>query len=238
LERCGDAQSTASLLEFQLAHAQARDAVHGVADFGGIAAAMPAARVLRVHSAAADRSVYLRRPDLGRRLDEKSRDLLKGEAVSRAYDVAFVIADGLSSAAVNDHAVAMMTACLALLTGWKIAPVVLAEQARVALGDEVCSLLNAELCVVLIGERPGLTVANSLGLYLTWQPSPGVKDSDRNCISNVHGDGLSYQQAATKLVWLMSEARQRRLSGVALKENAAGNEVLIETASASPMLGS
>jgi ethanolamine ammonia-lyase small subunit len=238
LERCGDALSTASLLEFQLAHAHARDAVHGVADFDRIAAAMSATRVLRVHSAAPDRSVYLRRPDLGRKLDDQSRDFLKGEAVRQAYDVAFVIADGLSSAAVNDHAVAMMMACLDLLPGWKIAPVVLAEQARVALGDEICRFLNAQLCVVLIGERPGLTVANSLGLYLTWHPGPDTKDSDRNCISNVHGDGLSYQQAATKLVWLMGEARQRRLSGVALKENAAGNEVLIETAPASPVLGS
>ncbi len=227
LERCGDSLSTAALLEFQLAHASARDAVHGVAEFDRIAAAIPG-RSIRVRSAASDRAVYLRRPDLGRQLNEQSRRLLEGEAVQEAYDVAFVIADGLSSAAVNDHATAMMAACLTLLPGWRVAPIVLAEQARVALGDEVCRLLNAELCVVLIGERPGLTVANSLGLYLTWQPGIGVKDSDRNCISNIHEHGLSYEHAARTLTWLMGEARQRRLTGIALKEDAAGDQVTIE----------
>jgi ethanolamine ammonia-lyase small subunit len=145
--------------------------------------------------------------------------------VQEPLDIAFIIADGLSSAAVNDHAALTLRACLERLPEWKIAPIVVAAQARVALGDEICVLLNAKLCVVLIGERPGLSVANSLGIYLTWQPRIGHRDADRNCISNIHADGLSYEHAAQKLCWLLSEARRRRLSGIALKEDAARSAV-------------
>jgi ethanolamine ammonia-lyase small subunit len=229
LERRGDGLPTQALLDFQLAHAHARDAVHGVVDFDALAAQIePAARVLKVHSAARDRTTYLRRPDLGRRLDADSRTLLQAERASEPYDAAFIVSDGLSSAAVNDHAAHTLRACLALLTEWTLAPVVLAEQARVALGDEVCVLLNARMSIVLIGERPGLSIANSLGLYLTWSPHIGHKDADRNCISNIHADGLSYPQAARKLVWLMSEARRLGLTGIGLKENAAGSDGALE----------
>jgi len=220
MERCGDGIPTGELLRYQLDHAQARDTVKREVDFGAIEAQLGDRRILRVHSAAADRSLYVRRPDLGRRLDPASRALLAREHREEPWDIVFIIADGLSSAAVNDHAAATFRACVERLPEWKLAPVVLAAQARVALGDEITTLLNADLCVLLIGERPGLSVANSLGIYLTWQPRIGHRDADRNCISNIHADGLNYKHAADKVFWLLSEAKRRRLSGIALKENA------------------
>lgn len=220
LGRAGDALPTKPLLDFQLAHAKARDAVHGAVDFGALAAGLEREAV-HVHSAATDRTVYLRRPDLGRRLDEPSRAaLVKGD-----WDAVFVVADGLSAAAVTDHAAAMVRATLERLPGWRIAPVVLARQARVALGDEVGEALGAAMVALLIGERPGLSVANSLGAYLTWAPRMGRKDSERNCISNIHADGLSIAAAADRLAGLMAEARRLKLTGINLKEDA----VLIET---------
>jgi ethanolamine ammonia-lyase small subunit len=209
------------LLDFQLAHANARDAVHGVVDFDRLAARLASKRpVLRVHSDAPDRTAYLRRPDLGRRLDHESRARLGQARRDDPYDVVFVICDGLSSAAVNDHAISILDACLNLIPSWTVAPIVLAEQARVALGDDVCVALNARLCAVLIGERPGLSVANSLGIYLTWSPRIGHRDADRNCISNIHAAGLSYALAAEKLTWLMAQAQRLGLTGVGLKEDA------------------
>jgi len=222
LERCGDSLSTEALLKLQLDHAHARDAIYQSVDFAALAARLGTdSRILQVRSAAADRVTYVRRPDLGRQLDDRSRSLLEGERAQGPWDVAFVIADGLSSAAVNDHAAAVLVACTQRLAGWKRAPIVLAAAARVALGDEISVLLNVDLCVVLIGERPGLSVANSLGIYLTWRPRIGHRDADRNCVSNIHGDGLSYEQAADKVSWLLSEARRRRLTGTALKEDTA-----------------
>lgn len=216
LGRAGDGLPTVALLEFQLAHARARDAVHGAVDFDRLAGEIAPHPVLQVHSAAGDRTTYLRRPDLGRRLDEAGRIALpKGD-----WDIAFVIADGLSAAAVEAHAVPLLRACLERLAGLKVAPVVLASQARVALGDEVGALLGARLVAVLIGERPGLTAADSLGVYLTWDPKPGRMDSERNCISNIHGDGLPVAVAAGKLCWLATEAARLKLTGVGLKEDA------------------
>jgi ethanolamine ammonia-lyase small subunit len=214
---------TAALLQFQLDHAHARDAVNALVDFSVVAGQIsPGQRVIRVHSAAADRTTYLLRPDLGRRLAEKSRRLLATEYCGEPWDVVFVIADGLSAAAVADHAATTLHAILRRLSGWSVAPIVLAAQARVALGDEISMLLNAQLCAVLIGERPGLSLANSLGIYLTWEPRIGHRDAGRNCISNIHVDGLSYEMAADKLCWLLSEAKRRRLTGTALKEDASG----------------
>jgi ethanolamine ammonia-lyase small subunit len=222
LNRCGDAIPTDVLLQFQLDHAHARDAVNRVVDFDALTAQIGNAHeILRVHSAAVDRATYVRRPDLGRRLDDPSRSLVSAKHTSKPWDVSFVVADGLSSAAVNDHAAATLSACLERLPGWRLAPIVLATQARVALGDEVSVLLNSSLCVVLVGERPGLSVANSLGVYLTWQPHIGHRDADRNCVSNIHADGLTYGQAADKVCWLLTEAQRRRLSGTALKEDVA-----------------
>lgn len=217
LGRSGDGLPTPALLDFQLAHAKARDAVHGSVDFAALAARFPGREVVTVHSAAADRATYLRRPDLGRRLDETSHPLLQaGE-----YDAAFVIADGLSAAAVTDHAADLLHACLDLLPGWNIAPVVLARQGRVALGDDIGERLGAHMVAVLIGERPGLSVANSLGAYLTWEPRVGRRDSERNCISNIHADGLDIAGAARRLTALMAEARRLKLTGINLKEDAA-----------------
>jgi ethanolamine ammonia-lyase small subunit len=212
LGRSGDGLPTGALLDFQLAHARARDAVHGQVDFTALADRIGVPSI-RVDSAAAQRESYLRRPDLGRRLDPASRDRLK----PGPYDAIFIIADGLSTA-IERHAAPLLTLCLPALPEWRLGPVVLAGQARVALGDEIGQLTQAALTVMLIGERPGLSVADSLGVYLTWDPRIGRTDSERNCISNIHADGLSYASAAARLLWLMRTARARRLTGVGLKE--------------------
>ena len=212
---------TAALLDLQQGQAYARDAVHRAVDYQSLSAAIPKEYpFLGVHSAAADRPQYIRRPDLGRRLTPDSRALLSTRRAQEPYDLAFVIADGLSSAAVMDHAVGTLQACLLRLPGWRIAPVVLAEQARVALGDEIAEVLNCRMSVVLIGERPGISVANSLGAYLTWGPRVGRTDAERNCVSNIHGNGLGWNAAAHNICWLLSQMRARGLSGTALKNEA------------------
>jgi ethanolamine ammonia-lyase small subunit len=218
LGRAGDALPTAHLLDFQYAHARARDAVAAQADFAALAAQLDPIPTLSVHSAASDRSIYLRRPDLGRVLARDSAALLS----NGPYDAVFVIADGLSASAVQTHAAAVLKAAVARLPGWALGPAVLASQARVALGDDIGARMGATMIVVLIGERPGLTVPNSLGVYLTYAPQIGRRDAERNCISNIHADGLTYDAAAEKLAWLMSRARMVRLTGVALKEDAPG----------------
>ncbi len=216
LGRAGDAVPTAPLLAFSLAHARARDAVHGAPDFEALAAQLRPVETLLVHSQSPDRLTYLRRPDLGRRLREADRNLLaQGE-----WDAVFVVADGLSATAIDAHAVPMIAAARARLLGWRLAPVVLACQARVALGDEIGAALGARLVVVLVGERPGLTVQDSLGVYLTFAPRVGCNDAQRNCISNIHPDGLGYDLAADKLAWLMRQALRLSLTGVGLKEDA------------------
>ena len=185
---------------------------------------------LSLHSAAGDRATYLQRPDLGRRLDEPSRErLLQWRAPRSAagdetgFDLAFVVADGLSAQAVPAQAVPLLAATLALLAAdraqtWQIAPVAVVGQARVAVGDEVGLALKARCVVVLIGERPGLSSPDSLGLYLTWQPRPGLVDANRNCISNVRPAGLAVDAAAVKLVQMLAAARTRQVTGVTLKD--------------------
>ncbi|WP_084197429.1 ethanolamine ammonia-lyase subunit EutC [Solimonas soli] len=210
-----------ALLDFQMAHSRARDAVHGRVDFDAIAAPLAGAFAqtpLRVRSRADDRAIYLRRPDLGRRVHADDLPPLQGAHAD--YDLVFVVADGLSAAAVNAHAVPLLRTLAPRLAGWTLAPIVLASQARVALGDEVAVTLGARLVAVLIGERPGLSVADSLGIYLTYAPRIGCADSARNCISNIHADGLGYARAADTLMWLLDEARRRRLTGVDLKLDA------------------
>jgi ethanolamine ammonia-lyase small subunit len=242
LGRAGVSQPTAQQLAFQLAHAQARDAVHLALDAQSLHAALEALGhgCLRLHSAAPDRDAYLHRPDLGRRLDAASRDSLLAERAARAkagaetqkpcgelptesqrpYDVAFVVADGLSALAIASHALPFLQGVLPRLSaeGWRVAPLALVEQGRVAVADEVGELLGAKLVVILIGERPGLSSPDSMGLYLTWMPRVGLSDASRNCISNVRPAGLPLTEAADKLLWLMAEARRRGLSGVALKD--------------------
>jgi ethanolamine ammonia-lyase small subunit len=219
LGRAGDGLPTAELLKFQLAHARARDAVHGTVDFAALAADLAPLPTLKVKSQASDRAIYLRRPDLGRRLHPESAAML-AEVPPQPWDLVFVVADGLSAGAVQTHAAPMIRACLERLPGWRVAPIVLAEQARVALGDEVGDLLGAQLCLLLVGERPGLSVPDSLGIYMTYRPTLGRRDSERNCLSNIHADGMSYAVAADKATWLAREAVRLRLTGVDLKENA------------------
>lgn len=241
LGRAGVSLPTAPQLAFQLAHAQARDAVHLALDVPALQAALCALghETLVLHSAAMDRDAYLKRPDLGRRLDAPSRQALlalrdgeaEGAAVpsstaqKRRHDLAFVVADGLSALAVGTHAVPLIQMALDLLSSgeasagaWSIAPLAIVEQGRVAVADEIGELLDARLVVMLIGERPGLSSPDSMGLYLTWMPRVGRTDAERNCISNVRPAGLGYEAAARKLVQLLREARRLALSGVALKD--------------------
>jgi ethanolamine ammonia-lyase small subunit len=214
LGRSGDALPTAELLKFQAAASQARDAVHAAMDVDALREALAPRASIVVGSRAIDRPQYLLRPDWGRELGSGEAEL---DAAHGPYDLAFVVADGLSARAAMHHSIAMLDACTARLQGWSIAPIVLATQARVGLGDAIAQRLGARMVAVLIGERPGLSVADSLGVYLTWAPQPGQADALRNCISNIHADGLSYERAAALLAWLAHEARQRELTGTALK---------------------
>lgn len=220
LGRSGDSAPTQALLDFGLAHAQARDAVHLPLDRESLLCALRAAgfEALAVHSAAVDRTHYLRRPDLGRQLDPASRELLRRHGRGD-HELLFVIGDGLSSRAAASHALPLIEATRARLPGWTIGPVVVAEQARVALGDEIGEALGTRLVVMLIGERPGLSSPDSLGIYLTFAPRVGRSDAERNCISNVRPEGLSYELAAFKLGFLLHAARRLQLSGVGLKDD-------------------
>jgi ethanolamine ammonia-lyase small subunit len=220
LSRTGVSQQTQDLLDFQRAHAQARDAVHARLEAAALSAAIEeimGTRVLRVHSKAPDRTTYLQRPDLGRELDEASQALL-GQPQNGEWEFAIVVADGLSALAVERHVPPLLRELLPRLEGWRMAPVCVAEQARVAIGDAIGQALGAQICVMLIGERPGLSSPDSLGAYITWEPRPGRTDAERNCISNIRTEGLSYAQAAAQLLFYLTEARRRKLTGIALKE--------------------
>ena len=214
--RTGHSLTARELLDFQFAHAKARDAVHLRLDVNSLMVELKQRNVpsVPVSSAAPDRATYLHRPDLGRRLSEESRDRLA--ALKSDYDAAFVVADGLSALAIHRHAVPMLEAILPRLD-WRIAPVAIVEQGRVAIGDEIGEVLGAKLAVVLIGERPGLGSPDSLGVYLTWHPRLGRTDAERNCISNIRTEGLSYTLAAHQLLFLMNESRRLKLSGVNLR---------------------
>jgi ethanolamine ammonia-lyase small subunit len=198
----------------------ARDAVHVSLDAQAITTQLEAAglQFIQVHSTAVDRATYLRRPDLGRQLGAESRDVLGAFESEINAEIIFIIADGLSAIAPQRYAVPVIIAALDLLQGWQIGPVILAEQARVALGDEVGAILRAEITVMLIGERPGLSAPDSLGIYLTYEPAIGRTDAERNCISNIRLEGMSPDQAAKTLAYLLVNARSMKLSGVALKD--------------------
>jgi ethanolamine ammonia-lyase small subunit len=222
LGRTGVSLPTRALLDFQIAHSQARDAVHARLDSAALKAEIESSirpGVLRLHSAAADRATYLQRPDLGRSLNDPSRALLAEQPTDKV-DLAVVIADGLSALAVERHVPPLLHALLPQLSNWWLAPTTIVEQGRVAIADEIASVLHAQISVILIGERPGLSSPDSLGAYITFDPRPGRTDAERNCISNIRAEGLSYTQAATQLVFYLSEARRRRLTGVALKDEA------------------
>lgn len=218
LGRVGHALPLGEVLDFQLAHARARDAVHAALDTAALEAELAPLPVLHVESDAPERTAYLRRPDLGRRLSSRSATLLAD--AGGGCDVVFVIGDGLSASAVQAGAARLVRACVAELAGLVIGPAVIARQARVALGDPVGEALGARVCVTIIGERPGLSVQDSLGIYMTFAPRPGRSDAERNCISNIHGaGGLSPAEAARTLGWLLREALRRQLSGVELKDD-------------------
>jgi ethanolamine ammonia-lyase small subunit len=226
LGRTGTSLPTSAQLDFQFAHAQARDAVHLPFDHAGLSAQLNerGRESLLLHSAAVDRNSYLQRPDLGRKLSEESAQALCEYAAAHpgGVDLAIVVADGLSALAVHRHTLPFLTRLEEQMSadGWSMAPVVLVEQGRVAVGDEIGQLLGAKMLVMLIGERPGLSSPDSLGLYFTYNPKIGLTDAYRNCISNVRLEGLSYGMAAHRLLYLMREACRRQLSGVNLKDEA------------------
>ncbi len=235
LGRTGTSLPTSAQLDFQFAHAQARDAVHLAFDHQGISAQLRERQrdSLLLHSAAADRDSYLQRPDLGRRLHPDSAQRLREHAQANpgGVDLAIVVADGLSALAVHRHTLPFLTRFeeQSAADGWSTSPVVLVEQGRVAVADEVGELLGAKMTVILIGERPGLSSPDSLGLYFTYNPKVGLTDAYRNCISNVRLEGLSYGMAAHRLLYLMREACRRQLSGVNLKDEAQVHTLESET---------
>ncbi|APW36804.1 ethanolamine ammonia-lyase [Rhodoferax koreense] len=226
LGRTGVSLPTSAQLEFQLAHARARDAVHLpldtaqlAQDLKGLEPDQPEPIVLA--SAAGDRLTYLQRPDLGRRLDERSRETLAALQPNAAgYDLALVVVDGLSALAIAQNAAPFLRALTQRLAveDWSLAPITVVTQGRVAVGDEVGERLGARAVAVLIGERPGLSSPDSMGLYLSWAPRVGLTDAQRNCISNVRPEGLAVTEAGYKLHWLLRESRRRQLTGVDLKD--------------------
>ncbi len=226
LGRTGTSLPTSAQLDFQFAHAQARDAVHLPFDHAGLSAQLTerGRESLLLHSAAVDRNSYLQRPDLGRKLSDESAQALREYAAAHpgGVDLAIVVADGLSALAVHRHTLPFLNRLEEQMSddGWSVAPIILVEQGRVAVGDEIGQLLGAKMLVMLIGERPGLSSPDSLGLYFTYNPKVGLTDAYRNCISNVRLEGLSYGMAAHRLLYLMREACRRQLSGVNLKDEA------------------
>ncbi|MEC9345236.1 MAG: ethanolamine ammonia-lyase subunit EutC [Pseudomonadota bacterium] len=224
LGRAGSALPTAVHLAFQLDHARARDAVHTPLDRPALAATLAAMGLssLCIDSAAGDRATFLQRPDLGRVPAQDAEDRVR--ALGRS-DIALVIADGLSARAVQRHAVPLLASALPDLAdhGLTVSPAILVAQGRVAIGDPLGHWLGARLAIVLIGERPGLSSPDSLGVYLTHAPSPGRTDAERNCISNIRPEGLGHAAAARTLVWLVRESLRLKLSGVGLKDNSGIN---------------
>lgn len=226
LGRTGTSMPTSAQLDFQYAHAQARDAVHLPFDHTGLSSQLAerGRESLLLHSAATDRNSYLQRPDLGRKLSDESAQKLRDytQANPGGVDLAIVVADGLSALAVHRHTLPFLARMeeQTAIEGWSLSPVILVEQGRVAVADEIGELLGAKMVVILIGERPGLSSPDSLGLYFTYNPKVGLTDAYRNCISNVRLEGLSYGMAAHRLLYLMREACRRQLSGVSLKDEA------------------
>jgi ethanolamine ammonia-lyase small subunit len=206
LGRAGHGLPTQELLDFQLAHAKARDAVWKELEPEVLKKFQP----IYLRSAARDRATYLRRPDLGRRLEAEA-SLESGD-----FDAAIVVADGLSATAVHRHADTVLSALLPLIDDWRLAPLCVVEQGRVAIGDEIGERLGAKMVVILIGERPGLSSPDSLGAYLTWSPRVGRTDAERNCVSNIRTEGLHPELAARRIAAIMRAALQRGLTGVGL----------------------
>lgn len=248
LGRAGVSQPTHQQLAFQLAHARARDAVHLALDVPqllqdfeneGIARADDC---LVLDSAAPDRMHYLQHPDSGRQLDGASGERLRAvprPSQKRVHDLAIVVADGLSALAVARHAAPLLVAVRRQIAAenWSLAPIAIVRQGRVAVGDEVGELLGARVSVLLIGERPGLSSPDSLGIYLTWMPAPGLTDANRNCISNVRTEGLSYEDAAFKVHHLVKQMHKLQMSGVMLKDETTTGDGLPKVSASNFLLG-
>jgi ethanolamine ammonia-lyase small subunit len=216
LGRTGVSLATRDLLDFQACHARARDAVHARIDSAALAAtisALTGSETLRLYSAASDRATYLKRPDLGRILDKSCQDLVSSRG-SLPCDVALIVADGLSALAVERQAGPLLAELLPHLDGWRLAPVCIVEQGRVAVSDPIGAALGAQITAILLGERPGLNSPDSLGVYITYGPRAGRTDAERDCISNVRPEGLDYAQAAAELACILNSARRLRLTGV------------------------
>ncbi len=231
LGRSGSGLPTSALLSFTLDHARARDAVHAPFDAAAIASAIAAlgCDIIQIASEAKTRADYLRRPDFGRKLSEASQAQLAASSFA-GCEVAIMVADGLSAAAVDAHATSLMRNLLPRLANMRVGlgPVLVATNARVALGDEAGQLCRAQMMIVLIGERPGLSAPDSLGAYITFEPKSGRSDAERNCVSNIHRAGLSYDEAAFKIAWLVKEGLARKLSGVALKDESGDSANLLK----------
>jgi ethanolamine ammonia-lyase small subunit len=225
LGRAGASLPTDALLQFTLDHARARDAVHAGFDVYALVAGLNSLglRTTEVCSRARSRRDYLARPDLGRMLDPESKHLLASQ-IARSCQLAIVVGDGLSPSAVNAHAIELVRRLIPRLAvdGLEIGHAVVASGARVALGDEIGAMLGARMVVVLIGERPGLSAPDSLGAYLKFSTQVGRTDAERNCISNIHRAGLGYDEAASRIAWLIREGLARKLTGVALKDASGG----------------
>jgi len=240
LGRAGNSIPTHEQLSFQLDHARAIDAVHKSLDVEKLLSQISQSTVLTnaiatspsvVSSKAMSRMLYLQRPDLGRQLSEASWQQLidKREENNKEVDLAIVIADGLSSTAVQKHAMPVVERLLEKLVAdtkhaWSIAPLTLVTQGRVALGDDVGECLKAKITIILIGERPGLTSPDSMGIYMTWEAKRGAKDSTRNCISNIRPEGLGYDEASDKAFYLLSESIKLQISGIKLKDRSGNHD--------------
>jgi len=237
LGRVGASLPTAAVLAFSLAHARARDAVLSELDADAVERSLGVLGlgIVRATSRCRDKGEYLRRPDLGRRLSDSSRRELEALAPERGCELAIVVADGLSSAAIECQILPFLSLFLPLVSDLSIAPLCLATYGRVALSDEVGALLGAKAAVILIGERPGLSSPDSLGAYLTYAPSIGTTDERRNCISNIRPSGLAFDRAASKLDYLLRESLRRRISGVDLKDEQ-GSLADMEARAAAPVL--
>jgi len=223
LERAGSAIAIRDQLRFQLDHARTRDAVHNAVDLVSLLASLrdrnlEALTLDTAVSPAGPRSQYLRRPDLGRKLSPASAAQLRQHPGTSAPDAVIIIADGLSALAIDRHALLLLDALIPHLAGWQLAPVCVVRNARVAIGDEIGHILHAQLSILLIGERPGLSAPDSLGVYLTWQPRPGRTDAERNCISNIRLEGLGYDEAAARIALYLNAARKQQGTGFALKQ--------------------
>jgi len=222
LGRTGHSIPLNESLNFKMAHAHARDAVYATLDKQTITDRLQATGldVIAVKSEASSREEYLKRPDKGRRLDFESATWMKNHLHNYNYDVVFVIADGLSARATNSHAVPVLAEMLkALRPRFRIAPIILAEQGRVAIGDDIGFICRASVTVILIGERPGLSSPDSLGAYLTYNPKPGLTDESRNCVSNIRPVGLPYEKASEKICTLIRASMVKEISGVMLKDD-------------------